>query len=373
MSPYYSVTVEGQDITSWVSSVQVVEHDREADSVTLTVADPRMIYADAVLEGCRAEIDLGYDQPGQHTVMLRALITRVEQEYPQDGVPTCRVSGEDKSIEMGLVERKKIWRDTTVRGIVREIGRSYGFAAVEVDVESDGRIAFEHQDGTTDLAFLQELAGKYHAKCFVELDRDHREVLWFMPDRRILNREPRPDMLVLRYRQGPGSNLMTFSPSFDASFFDRVRDVTDFDTEDGGPARTPDHRKQPQPAAAYRWDLPADGPTRASSADWRRIQALHDAGMRNKVALQRKLAAPKPVPGAVARTRGELADRSDVLETRREGMSATGTTVGTIWLRAKSAVVIAGVHRRFDRRWYVTSVTHTIDQNGYRTDFKVVC
>src|SRR6266508_2567364 len=110
--PYFAVTIEGQDVTPWVSSVQVVEDDHQADSMTLTIADPRMIYADALMEGCRDEIDLGYNQPDQHALLLRALITKVELGYPENGVPSVKLKGEDRSIEMGLVEKKKLWRDT---------------------------------------------------------------------------------------------------------------------------------------------------------------------------------------------------------------------------------------------------------------------
>jgi phage protein D len=53
-------------------------------------------------------------------------------------------------------------------------------------------------------------------------------------------------------------------------------------------------------------------------------------------------------------------------------MSATGTTVGSIWLRAKSNVTVTGVHQRFAGEWYITSVTHTVDPSGYKSEFKAV-
>ncbi len=53
-------------------------------------------------------------------------------------------------------------------------------------------------------------------------------------------------------------------------------------------------------------------------------------------------------------------------------MTASGTVAGTIWLRAKSNVLVAGASSRFNGRWYVTGVTHKIDGSGYKTDFKCV-
>src|SRR3954464_14679880 len=101
--PYFSVVIEGHDITPWVAAVQVVEDDRLSDNTTITVNDPRMIYADALMEGCTADIDLGYAEPGQHALLLRALISKVEVTYPENGVSQVKLKGEDKSIEMGLV------------------------------------------------------------------------------------------------------------------------------------------------------------------------------------------------------------------------------------------------------------------------------
>ncbi len=121
-TPYYRVTLEGQDITPWVSAVTVVEDDRQADNTTITIPDPRMIYADALFEGSVAEIDLGYAEPNQHALMLRAMITKVELSYAQNGVPSVSLKGDDRSILMGLVEHRRVWRDRTVSFIFIEIG-----------------------------------------------------------------------------------------------------------------------------------------------------------------------------------------------------------------------------------------------------------
>src|SRR5262245_33482319 len=108
-TPFLSVTLEGQDITPWVSGVSITEDDKQSDSVSVTVPDPRMLYSDALFEGSITEIDLGYAEPGQHAMMIRATITKVEQSYPDGGVPTVTLKGEDKSITLGLVEKRKVW------------------------------------------------------------------------------------------------------------------------------------------------------------------------------------------------------------------------------------------------------------------------
>ncbi|MFE0250668.1 phage late control D family protein [Streptomyces sp. NPDC059010] len=365
-TPYFAVRVAGQDITPWVGSVQVVEDDRQADNFSLTVNDPRLAYADALIEGCHAEIDLGYAETGQHALMLRALITKVETGYPENGAPTVRLHGEDGSIVMGLDEKNRKFKNTTVTAIVRKVADEHRFGTVETRLVPDPKVVEEHQAGVTDLAFLQDLATRHHAKCFVELDERDREVLYFVPERHIV-RLRRPDTLVLRYRMGPDSNLMSFSPAFDTGYVDQVKEINDLDDE-GRTVRSP----QPPPAEVALWPLPTDLRDRVNAADHARMKALYEAGAKGKEELQRTLLSRRKKVGAVARDQAELDSTGGSLESRRLGMTASGTTVGTIWLRAKSNVEIRGVHTRFAGQWYVSSATHTIDGNGYRTDFRCV-
>jgi phage protein D len=369
-APFFEVKMEGQDITPWISAVTVVEDEKQADNCALTIADPRMIYADALFEGTTVEIDMGYAGAGEHALMLRAIITKVEMIYPDSGVPALTLKGEDKSILMGFVEKKKVWKNKKISDIVKEIVKEYGFDAAHVTAEPnpDPKITKPiNQDGKTDLAFLQELAQKYHARCFVELDENGEEVLYFIPERRAVTLH-RPDKLILRYRMGPESNLMSFSPAFDSSFIDRRKQLADVDKK-GKPVKSED---KPLPSADVVWDLDDAALARASREDKDKIRALYDAGSQKKRALQDKLAAKKVIVGVVASDQAEIEESNDSLESRRLGQTASGATFGNIWLRAKTNVRIDGVASRFNGDWYVSSVTHKIDNNGYRTDFKAV-
>lgn len=373
-TPFYHVTMGdktvglgGEDITPWVSSVTVTEDDRQADSVVITIPDQRMIYADALFEGSWVEVDMGYAEANRHALMIRALVTKVELSYPESGVPTLTLKGEDKSILMGLKEKKKVWRDRTVTSIVQEIGLTNGFLFVAAALLPDPLVRTPIvQDGKTDLAFLQELAEKYHAKSFVELDEAGREVLYFIPERRIVSLR-RPDKLLLRYRMGTGSNLISFSPNFDSSYLDRLKELADVDEL----GQTIKSRRHPPPAPVI-WRLDPARMAQANTRDTVKIQNLYARGVAGKAELQLQLAAGREVAGEVKRNQIEMELTADLLESRRLGMSATGSAFGNIWLRAKSNVRIAGVNERFSGDWYVTSVTHRIDGGGYRTDFKCV-
>lgn len=366
--PYYQITVEGEDISAWIDSVSVIEDDRQADSFSATISDPRIIYTDALFEGSTAEIDLGYAGPNQHALMLRATITKVELNYPQNGVPVLTIKGEDKSILMGLEEKNRVWRDRTITDIVREIGQSHGFNTIEAQLSPDPTISSRplHQDGKTDLAFLQELAHTYHAKCFVELDERGSEILYFIPERRIV-RLKRPEQLFLYFRTGSNSNLISFSPRFDSSYIDRLKQVHDVDQQ-GQPIQT----QERLPTEEFIWSLDPATLAQASPADERKIRSLYDRGAVLKRELQERLTARRPAVGEVAADQAELDSTNDALESRRLGMSASGSTFGNIWLRAKANVTIEGVGERFKGNWYVSSVTHKIDSSGFKTDFRCV-
>lgn len=367
-TPFFQVKVEGEDISPWINSLTAVEDDKQADNVSITINDPRMIYSDSLFEGCSVDVDMGYAEPDQHALILRALITKVEQTYPENGVPTLTLKGEDKSILMGLEEKKKVWRGMTVTQIVKKIAEPYFRDKVRAELSPDPMIRSRpiSQDGKTDLALLQELADEYHAKCFVELDELGDEVLYFMPERRIVTLR-RPDKLVLRYRTGANSNLISFSPAFDSSYIDRLKEVADVDAN----GNTVESQEKP-PAEIVIWELNDALLAQASARDKEKIERLYAAGVEKKKALQAKLAARRPTTGEVIADQAEADATNDSLEARRLGMTASGSTFGNIWLRAKSTVIVDGPNERFSGEWYVSSVTHKIDSSSFKTDFKCV-
>ncbi len=369
-TPYYAITLEGEDITRWVSTVSIEEDDRQADSVSISIPDPQMIYADALFEGSTVEVDMGYAAEGQHALMLRALVTKVEMNYPTDGVPSVSLKGEDLSIKMGLEEKKARWRDRTVTDIVKAVAAKHGFTRDRIHAELNPDPMIQRkpisQDSKTDLAFLQELAQDYHAKCFVELNKSDQEVLYFIPEQRVLESR-QSDRLILRYRMGPQSNLISFSPSFDSNYIDRLKKTDDIDHQ-GNDIKS---REKPLPPVIL-WELDERRLAEASSADVPLIRALFAKGRKEKEKFTETLTIRRPTVGVVEPDESEMEARNDIFPSLRLGMSASGSTFGNIWLRAKSIVIIEGVSTRFNGAWYVHNVTHKIDSRGYQTDFRCV-
>jgi phage protein D len=378
-TPYFKVVIEGKDVTPWIASVSAVEDEQQADNVSLTIPDPRMIYADALLEGSTVDVFMGYAEPGENAQILRAIITKVEVSYPESGVPALTLKGEDHSILMGIEEKNKNWDGTagvsTVGALVKKIagaqtfaGKSL-FARAEVQLTPDPPLTKKtpvHQNGKTDLAFLQELAKTYHSKCFVELNESGQEVLYFIPERRVLNR-PNQEKIVLRYRMGTGSNLVSFSPTFDSGYIDRLKEKKDVD----GNGKKIESQPKPPPAIVV-WTLDPALKALANRADRERIEAIYSSGSSAKVSLQKQFLKPRKAVGEVSVDKAQMEAENDVLQSRQLGMSASGSTFGNIWLRAKSNIEIQGVNARFRGTWYVSSVTHKIDGGGFKSDFKCV-
>lgn len=362
---FLSVTLEGIDITDWVTAASVTENDRRADEVSVTVADPQLFLADCLIEGSTLEVDLGYAEPSGHALLIRAVVTKVEVAYGTDGLPKVSLKGSDGSIRMGYEERKKKWENTRVTAIVREIGERHGFTDITARLDPDPEVGNKplHQDGKTDLAFLQELARKYKAKCFVELNEAGREALYFIPERDVLAAR-RVDRLPLRYRLGPSSNLLSFSAKFDVSYVDRQKALHDIDDDGNEIAEDAD-----EPPDVHIWTLDPDRIAHASPGDRTRIEALYTAGTARKRAFQTAIAARRVTTGEVRRDRVEVARRNTAEPTRTLGQSGSGSVIGTIFMRAKSIVAVDGCAERDNGEWYINSVTHAVGTRGFTTSF----
>ena len=365
LASFLSVTLEGIDITDWVTGASVTEDDRRADQVTVTVADPQLFLADCLIEGSVMEVDLGYAEPDGHALLIRAVVTKVEISYGANGLAQVSLKGTDGSVRMGYEERKKKWKDTTVTAIVREIGERHGFTDIVARLDPDPVVGNKplHQDGKTDLAFLQELARKYKAKCFVELNGDNQEALYFIPERDVLAVR-RVDRFPLRYRLGPQSNLLNFSAKFDVSFVDRQKTLHDVDDDGNDIAETDE-----TPPDVHIWPLDPARLASASPADRGRIEALYIAGTTRKRAFQAQIAARRVTAGEVRRDPVEITRRNAAEPTRTLGQSGSGAVIGTILMRAKSIVTIDGCAERDNGEWYVNSVTHAVGTRGFTTSF----
>ena len=85
------------------------------------------------------EIDLG--TVSDHSVIFRGRIFKVEGSFPHHGVPALRLLAFDRSMNMGLRKRNRVWTDTSLEKIVKDIAKNY-FNENDIKVDLKGEPLF---------------------------------------------------------------------------------------------------------------------------------------------------------------------------------------------------------------------------------------
>lgn len=370
---YFRVLITAQgvsyDLSGDLTSLTVEEDDRMADKLTVVVPDPFQVFSYALQEGMDVEVDLGYAD--DHSVIFRGLITQVDAEFPEDGVPQVTLRAFDHSIQMGLRRRNRPWTDIDLRGIVSRIATDHDFFVQDIALPPGGNPRYTgngiRQQEETDLAFLHRLAEAQRCKVFVEAE-DFGDVFTFKAEQLIMDAEPAST--VYYGRCGVENRLLSFSVNSDVSQRHRPRVYASIDPETGQETEAQRQAEEPRDLRGNPYDenlavLSRRDPTRAAalapllnvaaSAYESIFKATGDeereitAGLHNAQALRERTA-----PQA---------------STVTQGITGQGVTEGNKDLRAKRNVQIEAVGGRFSGKWYLSQVRHVVDRSGYRTHF----
>ncbi len=370
---YFRVLITAQgvsyDLSRDLTSLTVEEDDRLADKLTVVVPDPFKVFSYALQEGMDVEVDLGYAD--DHSVIFRGLITQVDAEFPEDGVPQVTLQAFDNSIRMGLRRRNRPWTDIDLQGIVSQIATEYGFLIQDITLPPGGNPTYTgngiRQREETDLAFLHRLADAQRCKVFVDTE-DFGDVFTFKAEQMIMDAEPAST--VYYGRCGVENALLSFSVNSDVSRRRRPQVYATVDPETGQETEAERQAEEPRDLLGDPFDenlaeLGRRDPTRAAAlAPLLNVaagayQSIFDAtgdeereitpGLYNAQALRQRTA-----PQA---------------STVTEGVTGRGVTEGNKELRAKRNIQIEAVGGRFSGKWYLTQVRHVVDRSGYRTHF----
>jgi uncharacterized protein len=285
-------------------------------------------------------IDLGY--AGRLLRVVTGVITSLSPHFPESGAPTLAVSGQDLMRKMANGQpadgERKLYKDKTDGEIAQEIAVRWGMRA-EVDTSGPRHpLVVQKQD---DALFLMERAKRIDFEFFIGIDESSgEEVLHFVP-----RRDGRDARSLRIYRFEWGVNLTSFTPRLSTT--GQLSEVT----VRGWNPRT----KQPIVYTAYARDLPASaagdrsGPAKA---DRRARKFIYDAPVLS-LEEARRLATSLLMERANAYTKG------------------SGQVVGLPDLRPDDTVDIASVGCRFNGRYHVVKVTHTLGAGGFTTGFEV--
>jgi phage protein D/phage baseplate assembly protein gpV len=334
-APSFEVRLSGvtlaADLSDQILSL-VVETDLDlAGSFGIVLRNAGNALLDSALLdlGKTVEIHLGY---GNHLrPAILGEIAAIEPSFPQDGPPTIRVSGYDKSYKMRRAQPEPTeYVRMNDSAIAARIAVENGLIPV---VDPTPSLPEKVTQVESDMAFLKSRAQRYFFDVYVEWDRLHFQF-------------PRPQTAahVLEW----GKNLSSFTPRISSAGLAGLQVIRGYNQE----------LAQAIYAAALAADLDLDNLVeRLGGSAVELLQTLARKGIR-------KHTIDNPLDAAVlARSLLE-----DLLEGLYEG---SGSCIGIPDLVAGNYVAIEGVGRRFGGTYRVRKVTHRIDGSGFSTDFSI--
>jgi phage protein D len=362
---YLTVSVEGVDLASQVSYLDVEDHDCLIDRATVVLDDPYGAVGDIPREGQSLQIEMGW--VSEHAVLFDGDVVRVVTEAHGARARRVTLIALDPSYRMMQGAPKTRDHTGSLSSILQGMVAEYGLAVGQVQLDPDPSFMDDlplRQTNTKDWAFIQDLTRRYRARAFVEYNDDASK-FYAVSEARLVQGDP---LGSLTYAEGPGQ-LLEFRYQRVAASALPVSTATTIDPSTGdvvtAPAPAPPPPEQP----------PSPDPVRRQILDRVGKGPSDDYTM----ALQR-VASPQRTPdqqrpqSVVAGTPSDptLPDRVALTSsTCVLGLHGEGVAVGTVMLRAKGKVTIQGVANWAEGNWYVRQVNHVMTNKTYFTRFVV--
>jgi phage protein D/phage baseplate assembly protein gpV len=334
-APSFSIRVSGltmaADLTQQVSRLTVETNLDIAGTFSLSVRNPDNALLDSALFdlGKTVEIHLGYTDDLQPAFLGE--ITSIAPSFPTDGPPVVTVTGYDKSYKMRRNQPEPTeYRYVNDSIVAAQIAVENGLIPI---VDPTPGLHKQLIQAESDMAFLKSRAERYFFDVFVEWDRLHFQF-------------PRPqlDAIVLEW----GRNLSSFYPKISSAGLAGLQIVRDYNQELA--------QSIFGIALAADFDL-ANLEERLGSSAMELLTSLIRKGVRTgKV--------DNPID-AMLLAKSML---SNLLEGLYEG---SGSCIGIPELTAGKYIAVHGVGKRFSGTYRARKVTHTIDDNGFRTEFEI--
>jgi phage protein D len=342
INPNRVIRIEGkellEDISADIISVSYEDHSKDVDMATIVVnnKDSRWVDSDLFEKGKTIEIFFGYGHALKK--MFKGKIVRPELSFPEDGVPTLTVRAYDFSYQMRRTEEKTntTWENITDSQLARKIATKYGFKSNQLIIEeTKDVIPYIAQGNLTDWEFLKERAERIGFELYVELDKFH-----FHRPRDYVKKIPG----TFEYMR----NLKSFEPRLTAS--QQVSKVV---------VKRCDAQKKSPIVAIATSETTLERPLLGTQAGSDFVK--EDFGEGAKILFDKVPSSQKEAE--------ELA-KAYFRQKEYELIEAHGTCIGEVELKAKSLIAIEGVGRKFSGIYYVTKVTHTLDDSGYLCEFE---
>jgi hypothetical protein len=282
--------------------------------------------------GAVVEIKMGYLDESKMDVLIKGIITSVKTNFPANGLPQLTVSGYDRSHRMTKSKVSRNWDNKKDSEIAATIAKEHKLSAIIQDTKICQPKVEQYQE--SDFQLLKKLAERNCFEFYIQQDS-----LVFRES------ESKKDAIVtLEW----GKGLVSFSPEMNIA--EQIAEV-----EVGG---WNVNTKKPIVGKAKTGDEPGRDRQRKSGGEHSAI------AFKEKPVLKVRL----PVYSQ------EEADRRacGILKRRSEKfLTGSGESIGIPEIRADRNIKLEGLGTLFSKIYYIDQSTHTINNSGYKTTFKV--
>jgi phage protein D len=336
------------DLLDVIQQIEIEDHAEMADMMRLSVAI-------AVKDGCvgwsviddntfkrltkiRVNVNVG---SGKTEPLLEAYVTEANANFAnQPGQSVLNIVAMEPTVLMNLLEENKAWPNMADSDIADTIFNNYQFDPIvdptQPSWQEDDYVTMQRG---TDIQFLQALAKRNGYECYVELNPDTGEVEghFHLPK---LQETPQG---VLSVNMGDATNVNSFNARFD-NLGPTTAKASNVDID------SRDH----QHTDADQQELTDLGATPSLSTTNQRQVLLSGTGLSSTGELKTVAQAEVDRASWAITAEGEV----------------NTVAYGDV-LRAKRPVLVRGAGPQFSGTYYVQSVTHTINGDGYSQKFSL--
>ena len=347
--PDFEIKINGETFshgkTVDIISVRITETINQADSFSITVREhnpqPERFASNELKwldnktfdEGNKIWIEMGYR--GNRAVKLQGKIKGMSVTFPESGAPTLDVRGLSDYDKLFRKMRRKPFDQKKDSEIAAELARD---ADLTVDAEdTQVKHPLVSPEGATDADFL---LGRAHRINYEVAVKDGK-LLFKRPTYLV---DPSPQ-LILTW----GKDLRSFTPTVATGKMVTQVEVRNTRTGEGG-------GKQALAGVASASQIQ---PVLGAVSGLQR--SAKEFGTNTMLMQDQRLSSPAE---ATTLPRAELERRA------LEYVTGRGACIGNPQLVSRTVIKLQGLGKRFSGSYYVTSTTHTIDANGYRTEFE---
>jgi len=272
-------------------------------------------------------IELGYKDKFEE--VFDGYVTGITLDYPDDGNPSVIVRGMDRSMFMMRGVHSKLWNDKKVSDVVRDIASSNSLTPQIDDTGTQKKIIEQMQ--TSDFLFVKQLAQDLNYEFFVVGTK-----------------------LIFRKRKTSATPIMTLSYGINLRRFSVDVDISN----------------QISKVTVRGLDPTTNASITASSQTVNKIGSNSKTGKDIVSSLTSRM---EETLYAVGGTQGELQTLANAKLNERamELVTGEGECIGIPELRAGRFIKLTGLGNSFDQPYFMSQVTHTLDDRGYFTTFQV--